>query len=123
MRGLVALLVLTLSACGLTMTTGPDPGRNSMERPRCTETYAAPMRDGVGAMVGLVAAVFGGVALEFDNETVGAPLLIGGLGVMLASYVSGGIGYFRVKRCKKAIAEFERRAPAPYAPPHPQPAQ
>jgi hypothetical protein len=109
MRIVAALLVLTISACGLTMTTGPDPNRPPAERPRCTETYDASKRDGIGAVLGLVAVVFGGVALEADNETIGAPLLVGGLAVMLASYISGGIGYYRVKRCKKAIAEFEQR--------------
>lgn len=103
---MVAILVVTVSACGLTMTTGPDPNRHPREAPQCTRTYDAPKRDGIGAVVGLVAVVFGGIALEADNENVGAPLLVGGLVVMLASYVSGGIGYFRVKRCKKAWTEF-----------------
>ena len=90
------------------MTTGPAANRPPNERPHCTETYDAPKRDGVAALLGLVAVVFGGVALEADNDTLGAPLLIGGLVVMAASYASGGIGYYRVKRCKKAITDFER---------------
>lgn len=44
-----------------------------------------------------------------DNDTVGAPLIIGGSVLVVGSYVSGGIGYFRVKKCRAAIAEFERR--------------
>ena len=108
MRIAAAVALVLLCSCGLTMTTGPSANRPPDERPRCTETYAAPKKDAIGAVVGLVAVVFGGVALEADNDTVGAPLLVGGLAVMLASYVSGGIGYYRVKRCRRAIDEFER---------------
>lgn len=108
MRTAAPIALVLLCSCGLTMTTGPAANRPPNERPRCTETYAAPKKDAIGAVLGLVAVVFGGVALEADNNTIGAPLLIGGLVVMAASYASGGIGYYRVKRCKRAIAEFER---------------
>jgi hypothetical protein len=111
MRSPVALVLLC--GCGLTMTRGPDPRRPATERPRCTDTFEAPKRDGILAVVGLVAIVFGAVALEADNESVGAPLLIGGLATMAGAYVSGGIGYYRVKKCKRAIADFDRRAQTP----------
>lgn len=72
-------------------------------------------------MVGLVSVAFSLVALEAaDNETVGVPLLVGGLVTMAAAYASGGIGYFRVKRCRRAVDDFNRRAipspPPPVAP-------
>lgn len=73
-------------------------------------------------MLGLL-TLFVGVAFakEADNETVGIPLIIGGAGVMVAAYASGGIGYFRVKRCRKAIKEFEQSSalPGPGAQPYP----
>jgi hypothetical protein len=117
MRSLTAgMLALALTACGLTQTRGPDPRRPADQRPTCTDSFAAPKRDGIGAVVGLVAIVFGGIALESDSgdDTLGAGLVIGGAAVMVASYVSGGIGYFRVKKCRRAIADYERRnAPQP----------
>ena len=99
-----------LAGCGLTMTRGPGPVTD--QRPVCTESMAAPKRDGIGAVLGLVAVVVGGLLLESDNadnETIGGGVLVGGLVVMAGSYVSGGVGYFRVKRCQKAIAELDRR--------------
>jgi hypothetical protein len=104
------LVLIMLAGCGLTMTRGPGP--QTAQRPVCTETMAAPKRDGVGAVLGLLTVVVGGLLLESndpDNESIGGPVLVGGLVVMAASYASGGIGYYRVKRCRKAIAEFERR--------------
>ena len=72
---------------------------------------SAPRNDGIVAMVGLVSVAFSLVALEAaDNETVGVPLLIGGLVTMAAAYASGGIGYYRVKRCRRAVEDFNRRA-------------
>lgn len=79
----------------------------------CTDTMDAPKRDAYGAIAGFLAAVVGGVFWQAgDDEEVGAPLVVGGLVIMAASYASGGVGYYRVKRCKKAIEEYERRAPA-----------
>lgn len=117
MQRVVAVLVATsLTACGLTMTRGPDPDRPRDRRPVCTETMDAPKRDAFGAIGGLLAAIVGGVFWDVgDNATVGAPLVIGGLVVMAASYASGGIGYYRVKRCRRAIAEFEQQAASPPA--------
>lgn len=104
------------------MTTGPDPNRPMDQRPVCTETMDAPKRDAFGAIGGFLTAVVGGVFWQAgDNETVGAPLVVGGLVIMAAAYASGGVGYYRVKRCKKAIEEFERRAPQPQLQPQPQP--
>lgn len=114
MRIAAAVIAGALAGCGLTMTHGPAPNRPTDERPRCTETFDAPKRDAIGAILGLVAAVFGGVALDAaDNDEVGVPLLVGGLVVMGGSYLSGGVGYYRVKRCRAAISEFERRGARP----------
>jgi hypothetical protein len=83
---------------------------------------SAPKRDSFGALAGLLTAIVGGVFWDAgDNETVGAPLVIGGLVLMAASYASGGIGYYRVKNCRKAIVEFEQRAPAAAPSPEPPP--
>ncbi|MGE3546594.1 MAG: hypothetical protein AB7L28_21890 [Kofleriaceae bacterium] len=58
-----------------------------------------------------------------DNSDVGLPLMIGGGVVMAGSYISGGIGYFRVKRCRKAVADYNQRmlVPAPMPVPVPSP--
>jgi hypothetical protein len=108
------VLAVAVAGCGLTMTTGPDPQQPPDQRPTCTETMTAPKRDAVGAVIGAVAILFGVVAVKAgDNATVGAPLIIGGGVVMIASYVSGYVGYSRVKKCQKAVEDFNRRAPPP----------
>ncbi len=112
-----AVALVVLCGCGLTMTRGPDPGAPPDQRPQCTESMTAPKRDAIGAVLGLVAVVFGGVALEADNETVGAPLLVGGLVTMVASYASGGIGYYRIKKCRKAVETWEQSRRTLIAPP------
>lgn len=107
-RAIAAVVAAALAGCGLTMTTGPDPNRPPAQRPVCTETMDAPKKDGIGAVLGFVGVLTGLLFLETDNEEVGAPLLIGGLVVMAASYASGGVGYYRVRKCQKAIAEWHR---------------
>lgn len=109
MRVIAFVVALCVAGCGLTMTKGPDPRRPAAQRPVCTETFDAPKRDAIGAVLGLVAIVFGAVAVSVgDNATVGAPLLIGGGALMLGSYISGYVGYTRVKNCQKAVDAFER---------------
>jgi hypothetical protein len=112
MRRVIAIaLAICVSGCGLTMTTGPGtpvPG----QRPVCTESMAAPTRDAIPAGIGFFSILVGLLFLKGgDNETVGVPLIIGGGATMAGAYISGGIGYFRVKKCRKAIAEFEGRPP------------
>jgi hypothetical protein len=103
------LLVLGLAGCGLTMTRGPGPTPPG-QRPVCTESMNAPKTDALPAALGFFTVLVGLLFLEADdNSDVGVPLVLGGAGVTVASYISGGVGYYRVKRCKKAIAEFERR--------------
>jgi hypothetical protein len=110
MRVIAIVVALCVTGCGLTMTKGPDPRQPADQRPVCTETYAAPKKDGVVAVVGLVAIVFGAVAISAaDNATVGAPLLIGGGALMIGSYISGYVGYTRVKKCLNAIDAFDRQ--------------
>jgi hypothetical protein len=105
---LVALIVMQVG-CGLTMTTGPDPARPREQRPACTESMSAPKRDGIGAVIGFVALIAGVAFLntESANEDVATVLVVGGAVTMAASYASGGIGYYRVKRCRAAIAKFD----------------
>jgi hypothetical protein len=108
-RLVAAAVALSLTACGLTMTTGPDPRRPPEQRPVCTESMDAPKRDAYGAIAGLLAMLVGGLLLEADeNEDLGAGLIIGGAVVTAGSYASGGIGYFRVKKCQRAVAAFDR---------------
>ncbi len=109
-RPLAAVLALTMSGCGLTMTTGPDPHRPPDQRPVCTETMDAPKRDGIGAVLGFVAVVVGAALLSTDdegNQDAGAVALAGGLVTMAVAYGSGYVGYRRVKQCQKAIDAFE----------------
>jgi hypothetical protein len=113
-RPLAALLVVTVAGCGLTMTRGPDPHQPVGQRPTCTESMEAPQRDAYGAIFGFGAILVGILFVKADDNTdVGVPLIVGGAVVTAASYASGGIGYFRVKDCRKAIAEFEQRPPGP----------
>lgn len=94
------------------MTHGPDPRRPPDQRPVCTETFEAPKRDAFGAIAGFGLIVVGLLFVTAgDNDTVGAPLIIGGGAMMVGSYASGGVGYFRVKRCRKAIAAWEQQHP------------
>ena len=117
----VGVVACLLAGCGLTMTRGPDPNRPPHVRPSCTETMDAPKRDGAGAAVGLLLIVVGGVGLEVDSadHDVAAAILVGGVVTMAASYLSGGVGYYRVKRCRRAIADFERTQ-GPGMPPVPR---
>jgi hypothetical protein len=105
------LLVLGLAGCGLTMTRGPGPTPPG-QRPVCTESMDAPARDAIPAVLGFVTILVGALFLEADDNTaVGVPLLAGGAGVMIGSYISGGVGYFRVKRCRRAVSDWERSRP------------
>lgn len=114
MRVIAFVVAVCVAGCGLTMTKGPDPRQPPDQRPVCTETYAAPKKDAIGAVLGLVAIVFGAVAISAgDNATVGAPLIIGGGALMIGSYISGYVGYSRVKKCQHAIDAYERRAGIP----------
>jgi hypothetical protein len=108
-RIVAAALVVSLSACGLTMTHGPARNRPMDRRPSCTESMDAPKRDAIGAVVGLFAILGGVVVLKYGDAKVGAPLLVGGVVVTAGSYASGGIGYARVKKCRRAVAEFDAR--------------
>jgi hypothetical protein len=113
-RLMAAVLAVTVAGCGLTQTRGPDPRHPPDQRPTCTETFDAPKRDAYGAIAGFGSILVGLLFLKAgDNEQVGVPLIVGGAVLMAGSYASGGIGYFRVKRCRKAIADFERRHPPP----------
>src|SRR5690348_2824390 len=105
MRRLAAGLVAMQMGCGLTMTTGPDPATPVGRRPECTESMSAPKRDAIGAVVGFVALIAGVAFLKTEtaNEDLGAVFVVGGVVTMAASYASGGIGYYRVKRCREAI--------------------
>lgn len=97
-------LVVSLTGCGLTMTKGPDEPVTADVRPVCTESMNAPKMDAIPAALGFFTILTGLLFLKAgDNATVGVPLVIGGGAVMVGSYVSGGIGYFRVKRCQEAI--------------------
>ena len=108
-RVAAALLVVSLAGCGLTMTRGPDPRRPPDQRPTCTESFDAPKRDAFGALAGFGVLLLGVLfATAGDNDEVGVPLALGGAVVVAASYASGGVGYFRVKKCRAAVAAFEQ---------------
>jgi len=110
-RVIAALLAVSLAGCGLTMTRGPDPHRPPDRRPSCTESMDAPSRDALGAIAGLLAMVVGGLLLEGDRDEIGAPVLIGGAVLTVGAYASGGIGYYRVKKCQRAVSGFDRSHP------------
>lgn len=106
-RGLSFVIAIGVSSCGLTMTHGPGPPVPG-QRPSCTESMSAPMKDAIPAVLGFFTILTGLLFVKGgDNETVGVPLIIGGGAVMIGSYVSGGVGYYRVKRCRAAIAKFD----------------
>lgn len=109
-RVMALVLAVCVMGCGLTQTRGPDPRQPADQRPVCTETLDAPKRDSIGAALGFASILVGLLFVKADdNDAVGMPLIIGGAVVMAGSYASGGIGYFRVKRCQKAIVEYDRR--------------
>lgn len=111
-------MALMMAGCGLTQTRGPDPRRPADQRPDCTESFAASKRDSIGAVAGFFTIVVGLLFYKVgDNEDTGVPLIIGGGVLMAGSYISGGVGYYRVKACRKAITDFENRSPTdPQAP-------
>ena len=106
---LAGLTALAMTGCGLLQTRGPDPDRPPDRRPDCTESMDAPTRDAIPAALGFASILVGLLFLEADdNQEVGVPLIVGGAVVTAGAYASGGIGYFRVKRCRKAVEEWER---------------
>ena len=115
MRAVIAVVVaISLVGCGLTMTRGPSPNRPADQRPDCTETMDAPKKDAIPAALGFFTFLIGLLFYKVsDHETVGAGLMVGGGVVTVGSYASGGVGYYRVKACQRAIRDFERRASAP----------
>jgi hypothetical protein len=112
MRSRLIALVL-VAGCGLTMTHGPAANRPPTERPQCTESMEAPKRDAYGAIAGFLAILTGLLFYKTGDgkEDLGVGLMVGGAVVTGASYASGGIGYYRVKSCRKAIADFEQARP------------
>ena len=116
-RVLAFATAVAVAGCGLTMTTGPGRGVPG-QRPVCTESMRAPTLDAAPAGIGLLTVLVGVLFLKADdNDSVGAPLIIGGGALTVVSYISGGIGYYRVKHCREAIARFERsRPPLPSSP-------
>lgn len=121
MRAVACVLAICVAGCGLTMTKGPDPSRPPDQPPDCTTSMAAPTRDAAPAGIGFLAILTGLLFVKADdNDTVGVPLMVGGGVLMVAAYASGGIGYFRVKRCREAMQDYQRRYPA--GPPMQQPA-
>lgn len=112
MRHIIAVILAVTTGCGLTMTRGPSASQRPDQRPDCTESFAAPKRDAYGAILGLVSIFFGVFFVKAgENDAIGAPLIVGGAIAMAGSYASGGIGYYRVKKCRGAIRDFERRNP------------
>lgn len=108
LRTVIVIACFALTGCGLTQTRGPDRHRPADQRPECTESFAAPKRDAIGALAGLIALLVGIPVYKVgDRETAGAALMIGGGALMAGSYLSGGIGYYRVKRCREAIREYQ----------------
>jgi hypothetical protein len=102
------VIVFALAGCGLTMTRGPGPTPPG-QRPACTESMAAPRRDAIPAVLGFFTILVGALFVKAgDDPDVGVPLIVGGAGVMVGSYVSGGVGYYRVQRCRRAITAWER---------------
>jgi hypothetical protein len=72
----------------------------------------------MGAVTGFVTFLVGLLFYKVDDDHgLGAPLMIGGGVLVVGSYVSGGVGYYRVKACRQAIADFERRNPSAAQPP------
>ena len=111
------MLAISIAGCGLLQTRGPDAHQPAGQRPSCTETFDAPKRDAYGAIAGFLSVLVGLLFLKADdNERVGAPLIVGGAVVVVGSYASGAVGYYRVKRCRKKIEEFGRPQPPPPPP-------
>lgn len=110
MRWGAVLVIVCVAGCGLTMTRGPDPRAPPDQRPVCTETMDAPKRDSIGAVAGAISMLVGALFLKVgddDDEALGAGLLVGGGALFVGSYASGGVGYYRVKRCRRAIQTWE----------------
>lgn len=111
-RLVAAVLALSVTACGLTMTTGPDPNRPRGQRPVCTESLEVPRQDALPATLGLLTFLGGllifGLARDEDDEALGLGLTAGGVIVTAASLASAAIGNRRVKRCQRAVLDWQR---------------
>lgn len=128
MHRLVAGLVVLGLGCGLTQVKGPASNRPAHVRPECTSSDKLIRVDaGLGA-VGILTTLLGIALSQADtaDPTVPAVMVIGGLTLTVAMLASSGVGFSKVKKCRKAIEDFDRasmQAPPPgypYPPPAPQ---
>lgn len=110
-RAIAGVLAVSVVGCGLTMTTAPDPRRPPGQRPVCTETMDVPRRDAYPATLGILTFLGGllvfGLARDDQDEGLGLGLAAGGVIVTTASLVSAAIGKRRVKRCQRAMTDWQ----------------
>jgi hypothetical protein len=112
------LLVLSLG-CGLTQVTGPAPNRAPTVRPDCTTSEKPIQIDAAVGAVGFLFTLIGFGLTQSDTESdVPVFMLVGGLTVTIAMLVSSGVGYSKIKKCKAAVADYDRMAMPP-SPVHP----
>ena len=107
-------LVVIVMGCGLTRVKGPAANRPPDERPACT-TSDAPLRtDATIGIVGVLSTLVGTLlyGIGAENREVPVVMIVGGIGVSVAMLASSGVGYYRVKACREATAEYEQNHPA-----------
>jgi len=123
-RIVVGLVVLSLG-CGLTQVKGPASNRPPNVRPDCTTTDRPLKIDGAFGATGVLFVLLGIGLSQSDSSdsAVPAAMIIGGLGLTVAMLASSGVGYSKVKKCRKAVEEFDRAnaAPPAYPPGYPYP--
>jgi hypothetical protein len=121
LRVICALVIVSLG-CGLTQVKGPVANSPPNVRPECTTSDRSLKIDASFGATGVFVALMGGLLykVESSDKDVLDVVIIGGLSLTVAMLVSSGIGYSKVKKCRKAVEDFDRANPPPPYQPSPQ---
>ena len=114
---LAVAAALSLTACAIVTVRGPDPAHPVERKPTCTTSIRASQIDyaiGIAGMLGLI--IVGGIQKDVQDNEDGAVLIVSGVAVGAAFATSATVGYFRARRCQRAVDSWERAqtdVPAP----------
>lgn len=106
-RVIALAVALSISGCAVATIQGPQ-SEPWAARPTCTTSYRNAQLDvGIGGGAGVAMIVAGGMQSSIDGGADGTVLILGGLASIVVFYTSATIGYFRTKRCSRALATYD----------------
>jgi hypothetical protein len=107
--------MIAVMGCGFTQVKGPDDRLPAHVRPECTTSDAPLKIDAAVGASGVFLALIGAALYKAEpsNTEVLDAMIIGGVVVAVAMLASSGIGYSRVKRCRRAVDAYDRQVGVP----------